>query len=389
MNVALIPARGGSKSIPLKNIKMIAGKPLIYWTIAAACECDRIDEVYLATDDDRIRTVAEECRRENERINSKLFVISRSPETATDNASTESVMLEFANSHSFDKIVLIQATSPLLSGRDLSGGFKVMDETAADSVLSVVKQYRFLWDNGRDGYASPINYDPYNRPRRQDFDGYYMENGAFYITYRELLLKSKNRISGKICMYECPQETATEIDESVDWLIVEKLLEERVRCDLKEKLSQIRIVLTDCDGCLTDGGMYYSEKGDELKKFNTRDGKAFELLRKADIITGIVTSENVELNKRRADKIKADHLVSGCSDKLEAIKRICAKEGYDLKNVLYIGDDINDKDSLINAGVAACPADAAGDIKGICDIVTSAKGGEGVVREIADLLLRL
>ena len=105
--------------------------------------------------------------------------------------------------------------------------------------------------------------------------------------------------------------------------------------------KDIRLFLTDCDGCLTDGGMYYSEKGDELKKFNTRDGMGFSILRKLGIRTGIITGENVELNRRRADKLKLDYYVPGCKDKLKAAGQLCSSIGITLDNVLYIGDDMN------------------------------------------------
>lgn len=148
--------------------------------------------------------------------------------------------------------------------------------------------------------------------------------------------------------------------------------------------KDIRLFLTDCDGCLTDGGMYYSEKGDELKKFNTRDGMGFSILRKLGIRTGIITGENVELNRRRADKLKLDYYVPGCKDKLKAAGQLCSSLGITLDNVLYIGDDINDIPLLKAAGFSACPADA---VKSVCSCVSyiaAKKGGEGVIREIVD-----
>ena len=129
MNVAFIPVRGGSKSIPLKNIKNICGKPLVFWTIRAACGCSNIDKVFVATDSDKIRAVVDEIK-DIEQIAGyeKIEVIGRSAETASDTASTESAMLEFAEAHSFDNIVLVQATSPLLQSKDLERGFEKFRE---------------------------------------------------------------------------------------------------------------------------------------------------------------------------------------------------------------------------------------------------------------------
>lgn len=139
MNVALIPARGGSKSIPLKNIKIINGKPLIYWVLKAAVECKYIDIIYVATENQLIKSTVEKLGLE------KVKVIGRSKESASDEASTELLMLEFANKYYFDNIVLIQATSPLLKSEDLDNGFNKINNLNIDSVISVVEQKRFIW----------------------------------------------------------------------------------------------------------------------------------------------------------------------------------------------------------------------------------------------------
>ena len=219
--VALIPVRGGSKSIPLKNIRKLGGYPLVYWTAKAAAECSRIDEVYIATDSEPIAQAIKEFGLE------KVHVIGRSEETATDTASTESVMLEFAGQYEFETIVLIQATSPLLQAEDLERGMAVYDEPDTDSVLSAVSQKRFCWGVSEDGYAQAENYDIFHRQRRQDFAGYFVENGAFYITSRERLLKTKNRLSGNIRICEMPEETFYELDEPSDWVMIEQLMKLR------------------------------------------------------------------------------------------------------------------------------------------------------------------
>jgi len=216
--IAFIPLRGGSKSIPLKNIKKIAGKPLAYWVIDAALNCVLIDKVIVSTDSNLIRDKINKIRSK------KLEVITRSSETATDTATIESAMLEFANSNKkFDYIVLIQATSPLLESCHLEEGIKKYFKHKYDSLLSVVRQKRFIWEKNNEG-VKPVNYDPFNRPRRQEWDGLLVENGAFYITSRENLLKTKCRVSGNIGAYEMPEQTYFELDEPSDWMIVEELL---------------------------------------------------------------------------------------------------------------------------------------------------------------------
>ena len=157
----------------------------------------------------------------------------------------------------------------------------------------------------------------------------------------------------------------------------------------QDNYSPIRLVLTDCDGCLTDSGMYYSEDGIELKKFNTRAGIGFALLREKDIMTGIITGENVKLIQRRAEKMKVDILEMGCKDKLSVARTICQKCGIPLENVAFIGDDLNDFDLLSAIGLSCCPADAAEHIKTVVNYIAKAKGGEGVLREVAELILKI
>ena len=387
MNVAFIPVRGGSKSIPLKNIKLINGKPLVYWTIRAACGCKYIDKVYIATDSEKIKETVETMKNSCEKeLFSKTEIIGRSAESASDTASTEFAMLEFASQYDFDNIVLVQATSPLLTNTDLDNGFKAFADKNTDSVLSVVKQKRFHWANNKEGFAHPTNYNVFKRPRRQEFDGYFVENGAFYITSKKDLIKTKNRVSGNIKAVEMNEDSFFEIDEPSDWVIIEALMKKN-DITAPSDIPEIKMFLTDCDGCLTDAGMYYSEFGDELKKFNTRDGMAFKLLREKGILTGIITGEKVELNRRRAEKLKLDILGLGCTDKVLTIKKLCKEYNISLENVLYIGDDINDLEVMKIVGYSCCPADAMQEVKEIAKYITKAKGGEGVVREITNIIL--
>lgn len=408
MNVAFIPVRGGSKSIPLKNIKLLNGKPLVYWTVAAACDCDYIDRVYVATDSDEIKKAVSVFAREDKERFKKVYVIGRSDESASDTASTESAMLEFAKTHEFDSIVLIQATSPMLTGADLDNGFTVYEGNDTDSVLSVVPQKRFMWQIDDEGIAAPSNYDVYNRPRRQEFEEYYVENGAFYITSRKLLLESNNRVSGKIRVALMSEESYYEIDEPEDFAVVEALMlkrEEREKmeeagADVDNSASdksdnenessaqcKYKLFLTDCDGCLTDGGMYYSEHGDELKKFNTKDGVAFRLLREAGVLTGVITGEDRELNKRRCEKLKIDVLASGCRDKKSCINRLCDEYNITPEEVVFIGDDLLDIEAIKMVGLGCCPADASEKAKSVAKYITKANGGEGVIREVVEMIL--
>ena len=217
MNIkCMVPLRGGSKSIPKKNIKFLAGKPLAAWTLEAAAKSSLISAVYVSTDSEEISTVVQG-------LGLGIKVIQRPAEFATDEASTESVMLHFMSHLDFDLLVTIQATSPLLTAEDLDRAIVQFQQQQLDSMLSAVRTKRFFWNND----ATPINYDPLHRPRRQDFDGTLMENGAFYITKREILERYQCRLGGKIGIYEMDESTAVEIDEPEDWERVERLLLKR------------------------------------------------------------------------------------------------------------------------------------------------------------------
>jgi len=379
-NIAFIPVRGGSKSIPKKNIKLFCGKPLVYWTARAAQDSPLVDEIIIATDCAEIKEAVLAFNFK------KLKVYERSDENAQDTSSTESVILEYINKTNPDndnKFVLIQATSPFLQAKDITNGINQLENSGADSLLSCSSVKRFFWSKEGDS----LNYNYKNRPRRQDFDGTLMENGAFYINSVGNIIKHENRLCGKIEVYEMPEYTMTEIDEPDDWVFSEHLMKKYI---LTKEKKAIKLFLTDVDGVLTDAGMYYTENGDELKKFNTHDGMAFQLLREAGIKTGIITSENTKLVERRAEKLKVDFLYQGkqYGGKLAAAKAICKELKITLDEVAYIGDDINCYELLSNVGIAACPKNAFRKIKSIFGIhILTKNGGEGVFREFVETII--
>ena len=153
-------------------------------------------------------------------------------------------------------------------------------------------------------------------------------------------------------------------------------------------LQEIRLFATDVDGVLTDAGMYYSESGDEWKKFNTRDGMGIKLLQKAGLITAIVTQERTRLVARRAEKLAIPELHQGVMDKLSVIREMASRHGISLQQIAYIGDDVNDIEALKAVGVSAAPADGLPQVLDVVAYVCQKKGGEGAVRELAELILQ-
>lgn len=211
-NVAFIPVRAGSKSIKNKNITLVNNKPLIYWTVSVA-NASNLDKVFVSTDSDEIKSVVESFGLE------KVEVIGRSKESSSDNATSESALIEFAQNYEFDNVVFMQATSPLTQTSDINGALKKFLNSDKKSLISTIKRHQFLWDTK----GTPMNYDPNKRPRRQEWDGYYIENGAFYISSRKEIMKTGCRITTPVEYWEMSEQNIFEIDEPKDIEIIEKL----------------------------------------------------------------------------------------------------------------------------------------------------------------------
>lgn len=208
---AVILARGGSKQIPNKNIVDINGYPMIYYSINAARICDRI---IVSTDSERIGSIAESYGAEFFKRNSK---------NATDEATSESALLEVCENISDDIIIFIQPTSPLLLSDDIKNALDIFNEKSYDSLFSCYKEHWIpRWTE-----SSEYLWDRYARPRRQDKEELYVENGAFYISKRENILSSKLRYSGNIGKYIMPYSRSFQVDTEDDLFIIRTILKER------------------------------------------------------------------------------------------------------------------------------------------------------------------
>lgn len=376
MIIGFVPLRGGSKSIKNKNIKNFAGKPLCYWSLKSMQDSKIFKRIIVATDSIKIEKTVLNFNF------SKLEVYRRLEKNSKDNSSTESVILEYLNMHKIEgesTFFLVQATSPFVKAKDFVNAFEIFNSKKYDSILTGVRLKRFLWTDDH----KPINYNFNKRPRRQKFKGTFMENGAFYISKVDNIIQSKNRISGRIGFYEMDEINSIEIDEKEDWIIAEKLFYNK----LQKLNNDIKLFVSDVDGTLTDAGMYYGNNGEEFKKFNTHDGKGFELLKMKNIKTAIITSEQTDIVIKRAQKLKIDFLYQGLSNKskFSAILEICEKLNITSDQVAYIGDDINCFEALENVGIAACPKNSQKAIKKIPNIIhLKSKGGKGAVREFID-----
>ncbi|NLT51283.1 MAG: HAD-IIIA family hydrolase [Ignavibacteria bacterium] len=158
--------------------------------------------------------------------------------------------------------------------------------------------------------------------------------------------------------------------------------------NINEKAKKIKLVFTDCDGVLTDTGVYYSDRGEELKRFSLRDGMGVERLREiAKIETGIISGEDIQLLRKRAEKLQIKEVHLGIKNKIKRIRDIATKYNISIKEIAYIGDDINDVDVMREVGISACPADATDFAINAADVICTQKGGHGAFREFAEFII--
>lgn len=264
----------------------------------------------------------------------------------------------------FECIGIIHTEQRYLNPVCLDHAFEQVLSGSVDCVLSAINKAVSAW-NIVDG-----SYDVVALPKPD-----LCRSNLFTVVSRKHYEKMRFTPSGRIGVID--------VEDGVLYKVSDLATSKR----MKPRPMGIKVFLTDCDGCLTDGGMYYSESGDELKKFNTKDGMGFSLLRSAGIMCGIVTGEDKQLNKRRSEKLKIDFCIQGCHDKLGAVKKLCFDNGFSLDEVLYVGDDLNDLALIKSVGFSCCPADAMTVIKEEVDYVAAKNGGAGVIREVVDLLL--
>ena len=368
MVLGVIPARGGSKGLPRKNILPIAGFPLIYWTIQAARRSHLLDGFFVSTDDDDIASIAESYGAR---------VLKRPAHLAQDDTTTLAVLQHIISLKPCDAAVVLQPTSPLRNADTI------------DSCISEFQNGRF--DTLATGYYTKIiEYGTHQNLRRQDIPGFFYDDGNVYVIAKSVIQNGK-WFGDSICKKVIAPELNVEIDDEITFTMTEALLLKRLHAgrqnaDFLDRLAKMKILVMDVDGVLTDGGMYYCTCGGEMKKFNTRDGMGIARLKKAGTITAFITSENTEIVERRAQKLSIDHVYRGVTDKSAALDSILVKEHCTAQEVVYIGDDLNDLEIMRRVGVAITVPDGNSVIKRMAHYVTIHRGGEGAVREVCDMI---
>ncbi|XP_061524754.1 N-acylneuraminate cytidylyltransferase A [Phycodurus eques] len=381
---ALVLARGGSKGIPLKNIKMLAGVPLIGWVLRAALDSDMFDSVWVSTDHDKIEQVARAWGAEVHR---------RSPEVSRDSSSSLETIQEFLRLNpQVDILCHIQATSPCLHPFHIKEALELITVQGFDSVFSVVRRHHFRWQEVKKGSGDltrALNLDTANRPRRQDWDGELCENGSFYFSTKELINEQGVLQGAKVSYYEMLPEYSVDIDVDIDWPVAEQRVL-RYGYFGRGTPEVVRLMFCNVSGCLTDGKIYLSAAAEEMISISGRDVAGIRLLQKEDVEVVLLTTAEDPVERTLADRLAER---TGCqvmrvgAEPVDDLASVLESRKLVWKDVAYMGSDVPDVDCLILAGLSAVPANAPVVAINACKYTCHGVGGNGVVREFAEHIL--
>ncbi|GAA4282939.1 N-acylneuraminate cytidylyltransferase [Brevibacterium daeguense] len=372
--VAIIPARGGSKAIPLKNLQKVAGKTLLARAVEAAQATTGVDLVVVSTDHDGI---AQEAER------SGATVVWRPDELAGDQAKSEDALLYTLEQlpETYDVTAFIQCTSPFIDPQTIDNAIDRVAAGEADVVFSAVEDHSFLWTLDDAEQAVAVGHDAAYRPRRQDRKIHYNETGAFYVMRTAGLVESRHRFFGRIEIEEVPAEHAREIDTMADLTLI------RAIAATGEHQTPIDVdaLVTDFDGVHTDDSTFVDQNGVEQVRVHRGDGLGIGRLVQADFPFLILSKERNPVVTRRAEKLKVE-VAQGIDNKAEVLMEWISAKGLNPDRVAYVGNDINDIEAFSVVGWPIAVADAEPSVISAARLVLSRRGGHGAVREVCDLI---
>ena len=398
--LAVIPARGGSKGIPRKNIKDFAGFPLIAYSIAAAKQSSLVTRVIVSTDDEEIAEIARQWGAETPFL--------RPEEFARDNTLDLPVMqhclawLKENEDYQPDMVVWLRPTSPIRPKHCVDDAIRtLLDHPEADSIRGVIPagQNPFkMWTVDADsGALNPLLHvegvkEPYNAPRQILPDAFW-QTGHIDAIWTKTILEKQSMTGDVIFPLMIDTRYTVDIDIASDWDNAEQLLSDDSlemvspgpkRRKMPEKIS---LIVLDFDGVLTDDRVWVNAKGEEMVAASRSDGLGLERLRKeTDIEVMVLSRETNLVVKARCEKLKLP-VLQAVQDKREAIRRVLAEKKVPAEEVLFVGNDITDLVVFPEVGFAVAPADAHQDVIRTADLVLSRKGGKGAVRELCDMIL--
>ena len=384
--LAVIPARGGSKGIPRKNILPLLGVPLVAYNIQAALRARLVDRVVVSTDDPEIGAISRQYGAE---------VVWRPADISGDSASSESALLytleylQETEGYQPDLLAFLQCTSPLTQAEDIDGTIQALLDARADSALAVIPFHYFLWQDEPSGDAVGLNHSKAVRPLRQDREPQYLETGAVYVMRVPGLLQEKHRFFGKTALYQMPAERRLEIDAQVDFTIAEALVGQQARRGQIEALpEEIGALVLDFDGVFTDNKVIVFQDGREAVVCDRSDGWGIGRLKKSGLPMLVLSTEPNPVVTARAAKLDLP-CMQGIQDKWSALETWLAERSIDPASVVYVGNDDNDLPCMTRVGCAVAPADAYPKVMAVADIVLEHRGGDGAIREICELILEM
>lgn len=376
--VAIIPARGGSKGVPRKNLRRVGGVPLVARAIASARRSGAIDRIVVSTDDAEIAAVAREWGAD---------IVERPAEIAGDTASSESAVLHAlgelaARGIEVSVVALLQATSPFVDAPALAEAVRLVASDRFDSAFAAVETYGFLWERDAEAHALAVNHDAAHRPRRQDRAPHHLETGAFYVFGAAGFTVSAHRFFGRIGIVEVPERTPIEIDTTSE---LEQARALAPLIDVPEPID-VDVVVTDFDGVHTDDTVRVDENGRESVRVSRSDGMGVALLRRSGVRVLILSTETNPVVGARARKLQVE-VLQGLGDKARALCAWADASGIPLSRIAYLGNDVNDLECLELVGWPVAVPGSHPLVLAAARTVVDRRGGEGAVRALADRVL--
>ncbi|MFF9240658.1 cytidylyltransferase domain-containing protein [Streptomyces sp. NPDC014801] len=386
--LAVIPARGGSKGVPAKNLAPVGGVPLVARAVRACRAARLVTDVVVSTDDQAIAAAAREAGAE---------VVSRPAALAGDTATSEAAVLHALDAYEaqagtpVDVVLLVQCTSPFLLGEDVDGVAAAIVEQGADTAVTVAPFHGFLWrdDAGREedgGFG--VNHDKSYRPRRQDRPQDLLETGAAYAMDAAGFREHRHRFFGRTELVRTDPARVLEIDDPHDLARARALapLLDADRPGALPTADDIDAVVLDFDGTQTDDRVLIDAEGREFVSVHRGDGLGIAALRRSGLKLLILSTEQNPVVAARARKLQLP-VVHGVDRKDLALKQWCEDTGTAPERVLYVGNDVNDLPCFALVGWPVAVASAHDAVRGAARAVTTVPGGDGAIREIAGWIL--
>ena len=379
----VILARCESKTVPGKSICNFAGKPMLAWSILQALGSERVSMVYVSSDCKEILQVAKSYGAK---------VILRSPCLSGNQATSESWWLHAIQQIAqitrkpSEIVIALQITSPLRESSDIDGAVECFERGKADSLFSdAVIDDLCVWSD--EGGLKRETFNSARRRRRQVRFSYFLETGSIYIFKTSLLERTGNRSGGKIVRFTMPYWKSFEIKDADTFEICETFFQKKLMNRQNFLKDEPKLIVYDFDGVMTDNRAVLLEDGNEGVWVNRSDGWGVQQLKKAGYHQVILSTEKNRVVTARAKKLQIE-VIQGSADKAKCLKNYCQKQQIKLNKVLFVGNDVNDLSVMKIVGFSVAPADAHPEVLQIASYVTRAKGGDGVLREVSDSVLK-